>query len=108
MLANIKLKLGAVKLYTVDYSKWLQDTETLTSSVPSVSPTTTPPLTVTADVVQPDQKKVSLVVSGGVAGTDYQIDLVTSSNIPASGGNSAINQTDPQCIGVSVEENCAA
>jgi len=108
MLAKINLKQGAYKLYSVDYTNWLQSTETLTGVIATVSPATVPPLEVIASVVLPDSKKLSFVVGGGLAGTDYEVTLTTSTTIPAANGNAEINQVDPQCIGVSVEEVCPA
>ena len=64
------------RLY-LDYSCWLEEPEELVDFQTSVSPyTETSPIVVTASYTDPTNKKLTMLVSGGVAGTQYVLQMV--------------------------------
>ena len=68
------------RLY-LDYSCWLKESETLVGFQVVVSPyTTEDPLTV--DTSYPDlaHKKLMVFVEGGIAGTDYVMSMLVTTN----------------------------
>jgi hypothetical protein len=68
------------RLY-LDYTCWLEDTETLTDLQVSISPLTeAAPLIVNTAYTDVDHKKLTMYVSGGIAGTVYRTAIVVRTN----------------------------
>ena len=64
------------RLY-IDYSCWLEDSETLTDFQVTISPyIATAPLVITNAYADATFKKMVMFVSGGKAKTDYTIEMV--------------------------------
>lgn len=66
------------KQYVIDYSKWLEDGETLVSSVFSVSPAG---MTVGTNVIDGTGTLLSYFVSGGSNGVYYVLTVRVTTNI---------------------------
>lgn len=64
----------------IDYSRWLEDTETLTTFQVTTIPLTTPALVV--DLSYPDvaHKQLVMFASAGLGNTDYTLQLVVQTN----------------------------
>ena len=64
------------RLY-LDYSCWLEDPETLTDFQVTVIPyTETAPIVVTNGYTDDDHKKLTMFVAGGLANTNYTLQMV--------------------------------
>lgn len=105
LLGQKQLKAGESRYFTIDYTKWLLSNETVDVAVAAVTPITTPPLTVSAQVV--DDNKVATQCSGGLAGTQYIVEVTATTVIDNSPAPDA-SQTKIDCFGVDVVEECAA
>lgn len=105
LLTQIRLKAGESRLYTIDYSAWLQEGETLSVVRATVDPVTVPTLGVIAQVL--DATRVSVLFSDGLAGTEYvvSIEVDTTVTLPNVGNT---GQTRVDCIALVIEEACAA
>lgn len=77
------------KRYTVDYSKWLDTGETISSVILEVTPTTVPALVLDGKVIAVDGKSVSFFVSAGDDTETYDV-LVT--------GTTSAGQVKTLCI----------
>jgi len=66
------------KFYTIDYSRWLADSETLTDIQIAVSPATTPVLEVPSAYTDVSGKLAILLVTGGVQGQQYKVRCIAS------------------------------
>jgi hypothetical protein len=67
--------------HVVDYSQWLDTTETIVGTpTHSVDNATSPPLTVSTPTLSTDAKLVIFFVSGGVDGEEYQVDLTVTTS----------------------------
>lgn len=65
-----------------DYSRWLEEGETLLSVTAAVSPTTSPALSVTNIVIDPDEgRKAAYYTSGGVDGEEYTVTFTATTSI---------------------------
>lgn len=64
----------------IDYSRWLEDTETLSTFQVTISPLTTVPLVV--DVSYPDiaHKQLVMFAGSGEGDTDYTLQLVVTTS----------------------------
>lgn len=105
LLGNKQIKLGEVRYFTIDYTKWLMSNETVTQAVAQVGPTTTPPLDATTQLAT--DSKVTVQVSGGVAGTQYTVEVTATTlvnNTPDPNGS----QTKIDCFGIDLVEECVA
>lgn len=63
------------KRYTVDYTDWLETSETVASATYAVREATTPALVVDAQSILSGNKKVSFYVSGGDDGETYNVEV---------------------------------
>lgn len=61
------------KRYTIDYTSWLDDGETITLATFTPSPATTTPLVVNDNVITPDGLGVQFYVSGGEDKQLYEV-----------------------------------
>lgn len=61
------------KRYTIDYTSWLDDGETITQVVFTPSPPTTAPLVVSDDAITPDGLGIQFYVSGGQDKQLYEV-----------------------------------
>lgn len=61
------------KLYTLDYSQWLADSEILQSVTFVVTPADTPAFAITNGAIAMDGKSLSYHAGGGVDGHTYEI-----------------------------------
>lgn len=102
-LGSTELIVGEDKLVTVNYEQWLRTNETLLATSASVSPTTSPPLTVIASVA--DTKNITVLVSGGMGTTNYVVTVVTTTLIDQA-PDPSINQTKIDCFGVEATGGC--
>lgn len=71
-IGSYRQQPGEILDYYVDYSQWLNTGETIASSELTVSPVTSPALTL-SDVFTEDDIVIGFTVSGGVSGTAYQV-----------------------------------
>ena len=73
---------GEVKRYSADYNNWLDTGETLSDLQFAITPVTASPLTVGSIVFEPDSRAGQFLVSGGLAGTVYEVIMtaITSGN----------------------------
>jgi hypothetical protein len=68
------------RLY-LDYSCWLEDTETLTSFQVTVNPfTEDTPITVNTSYPDADHKRLVMFVGGGAANTNYTLSMVVNTD----------------------------
>ena len=109
-LSKITMKVGEARLYTIDYSEWLnkeKEEEVLSVEV-AISPPTVPGLQVTASVIEPLQQPatVGLLIEGGVADTDYVVSVKMTTVVSTLIGD--INQIRDDCLSVSITEGCDA
>ena len=105
LLGQKQLKSGESRYFTIDYAKWLLPKETVEAAAAAASPDTIPALDVTAQLVGDD--KVTVQVSGGLAGTQYVVEVTADTlidNAPDANGS----QTKIDCFGVDVVGECAA
>jgi len=84
MAGVIKTFLKAIserrRLY-LDYSCWLEETETLTDLQVAISPLTeAAPLVVNTAYTDVGHKKLTMFVSGGVSGTTYTTSIAVRTN----------------------------
>lgn len=86
------------RTYTIDYSRWLLDGETLVSVTPSVSPTTDPTFDATAAI---DGATITVLVTGGVEDTEYTVSLLVETEI-----DSSPSRTQVDCVAFSVVPSC--
>lgn len=63
------------KRYAIDYSEWLDITETLSNVVFTVSPATTTPFVVDAVSTSANNTTVVFFVNGGDTGKQYTVDV---------------------------------
>jgi hypothetical protein len=80
-LAGIRQTPDDCILRNVDYTQWLQTSETLTDVRFNIEQNTTPPLGITGvTVALPDAQIVQFYVTGGVSGTIYNVtcEVITS------------------------------
>lgn len=105
LLGQRQLKSGESRYFTIDYTKWLLSNETVDQAVAQVAPTTTPPLTVAAQVVAGN--KVTTQVSGGLAGTQYTVEVTAATIIDNSPDPNGA-QTKIDCFGINIVEECVA
>lgn len=70
------------KLYTIDYSQWLNTGETL-SGVPTftIQQTTVPPLAITGAALVNSNTGVSFFVGAGLSGNQYEIEVVANTSL---------------------------
>lgn len=61
------------KRYTIDYTSWLDDGETITVVAFTPLPATTPPLLISNSNILPDGSGVQFYVSGGVDKQLYEV-----------------------------------
>lgn len=71
----------AVKRRLIDYSRWLNESETITTVTASVAPATSPPLVITDLVVGPDGDKVAFYASGGVDREEYEVTFTVTTTL---------------------------
>lgn len=65
----------------LDYSRWLEDTETLTDFQVVTSPVSeATPIVVNVSYPDVAHKKLVMFVSGGVSNIDYTLQLIVSTN----------------------------
>ena len=102
-LTKISMKLGEAKLYTIDYSDWLQDGETVTGAVTTIDNTTVPPLDITSAILDTNEQ-VALLFEGGTAGSTYIVSVIATTTITLPGGD--VNQTRIDCIEVEIAGGC--
>jgi hypothetical protein len=72
-VGKIKKTAAEVKRVTVDYSRWLGTTETVTDRVFEITPVTTPALAVASSAIAGDGKSISLFVDDGLDDTTYDL-----------------------------------
>ena len=72
-LGRIKKTATEVKRATLDYSRWLGTTETITLKSFSATPATSTLLSVGASSIAADGKSVTFYVEGGVDDTTYDL-----------------------------------
>ena len=106
LLGQKQLKPNESRYFTIDYTKWLLSNETVVAAVAAVAPVTVPALTVAAQVVS-GGKQVTTQVSGGLASTQYIIE-VTADTIIDNSPDPDGAQTKVDCFGVDVIEECVA
>jgi hypothetical protein len=82
VLAKFVKKPGERKRYTVDYSEWLDEGETVTGATFAITPVTSPILEVDASSIGTPATTVVFFVNGGVAGSDYELKI----HVTTSGG----------------------
>lgn len=91
-------------LFTLDYSEYMQTDETLQSVAYTVTPATTPPLSVNDSTIVPidfdDGKGVSFTAGGGVIGTVYQLTVTATTSVPQTKVDSLAFQIGQACQGV--------
>lgn len=68
------------KRYTVSYVPWLDTAEVVSSVVYAISPVTTVPLIVESSAVNGDGLGITFYVSGGEDETEYQINVLVTTN----------------------------
>lgn len=68
------------KRYTVSYSDWLAAGEVVDSVVYGIDITTVPPLLIESSAIQLDGLGVSFYVSGGVDETEYQLNVLMTTD----------------------------
>lgn len=85
------------KIRTVDYTSWLEDTETLTSVLVSVSPTSSPAFGASVGIVT-GGKKLLVTAGGGVEGETYTVRIKASTSL---------GQDKDDCLEFIVESPCS-
>lgn len=68
------------KTYIIDYSQWLGTGETIVSVTATVQQVTTPPFQITGLASSMDKLSVSFFASGGVDGTEYEVEFLMTSS----------------------------
>lgn len=68
------------KRYTVSYENWLGTGEVVSTVVYAIDPTSTTPLIVESSAVDPDGLGVTFYVSGGEDETEYQINVLATTD----------------------------
>ena len=79
-LAKFTKQPSERKRYVVNYSDWLDTSETLLDVAFVVEPTTASPLVVDASALSTDSKAVSMFVNGGLNATTYTITLTATTS----------------------------
>ena len=81
-------RLGAVakkqiekKRYTVDYTCWLDENESVIDFAIAIEPSTTPPLIADGASASADFKKITAYLSQGKAGQIYTVMFITDTSI---------------------------
>lgn len=64
----------------LDYSRWLEDTETLTTLTFTITPLTVPPLVVDEQYFSTPAKQAVFFATGGLINTSYNIELIATTN----------------------------
>lgn len=77
VLDRVTQNIDATRLRTIDLDEWLDDTESVSNAVWSVTPATVPPLAFSNQTIA--ARSVSATLSGGVVGQVYcvQVDVTT-------------------------------
>lgn len=68
------------KRYTVSYENWLGTGEVVSIVVYAIEPTSTTPLIIESSAVDPDGLGVTFYVSGGEDLTEYQINVLATTD----------------------------
>jgi len=77
-LGKFSKEPGERKLYTIDYSDWLNTSETITGLSFNITPATT--LVVDGDAIGSPATGVSFFVSGGTDGVSYTVEAVVTTS----------------------------
>lgn len=64
----------------LDYSRWLEDSETLTVLTPTITPVTVPPLAIDEQYFDTPAKQAVIFATGGLLNTTYNIELVATTS----------------------------
>lgn len=103
LLGTFKHAPSERKLYTLDYSAWLQANETVTSFTWVVDPASPTPATIDASNINTPATSVSIYISGGVNGTLYRIFVTATTNLgQIKEDEIRINSVDPAEIVIGV------
>lgn len=106
LLGQQQLKIGSVRIFSIDYTDWLLNNETVVSAFAEVSPITAIPLVADAQPLS-DGKFVSIEISGGEADTSYVVQVTATTTIDNSPDPNG-SQTRIDCFGVNMVEDCVA
>jgi methyl coenzyme M reductase alpha subunit len=68
------------KNYSIDFEEWLNTGETVTTFTYSSTPVDATPAVIDAYAIAVDGLSVGIYVSGGIAGTNYKIDVIATTS----------------------------
>lgn len=68
------------KRYTLDYSCWLDEGETLADFAIVVTPASVPPLVASGAYSDPTDTKITTYISAGLAGAIYTVSFIASTS----------------------------
>ena len=68
------------KRYAIDYSEWLDTSETLATIVYTIPATTTPPLVVDATSIDSGNTIAVFFINGGLNGRQYTVEVVATTS----------------------------
>lgn len=95
-LGNYIQRSTETKLYSVDYTQWLQAGETLTTQTVSVIDNTPTPLIAIGALDSPNNK-VNISVSGGQDNEQYAVSVLIQTSL---------NQVKDDCIFYTIQDTC--
>lgn len=72
-VGKIKKTVAEVKRITLDYSRWLGSTETISAKSFTITPVTSPALAVGTSAIASDGKSITFYVEGGVDDNVYDL-----------------------------------